>query len=281
MIQTVLQDNSEGQEAQENQKKRNQLYENSLKERGYAEPQIRVRNLRLERGFTIGQFAKLMEVSESSIARYEDGTRYPGKEVTNRMCQFFNVSPGYLLGYTDSNDSIDENDSNSKETKLLVKYDASSDSIKEIIDQVFNTQSVLNRNNSKQEVMPSEMSIRGIKAEESTFKDRFRKLRKNKGLSYQELAQALGLSVSSVQQYEYGKRYPSRKVQRIIADYFGVEIDYLIGKLETDDIKEIKTFKLSDEARAFEFLRKYRNADDTTKEIVNKLISREEQDLSK
>ena len=125
------------------------------------------------------------------------------------------------------------------------------------------------------------MSIRGIKAEESTFKDRFRKLRKNKGLSYQELAQALGLSVSSVQQYEYGKRYPSRKAQRIIADYFGVEIDYLIGKLETDDIKEIKTFKLSDEARAFEFLRKYRNADDTTKEIVNKLISREEQDLSK
>ena len=60
-----------------------------------------------------------------------------------------------------------------------------------------------------------------------------------------------------------------------------MEIDYLIGKLETDDIKEIKTFKLSDEARAFEFLRKYRNADDTTKEIVNKLISREEQDLSK
>ena len=76
MIQTIIQDNSEGQEAQENQKKRNQLYENSLKERGYAEPQIRVRNLRLERGFTIGQFAKLMEVSESSIARYEDGTRY-------------------------------------------------------------------------------------------------------------------------------------------------------------------------------------------------------------
>ena len=105
-------------------------------------------------------------------------------------------------------------------------------------------------------------------------------LRTNKGISVAMLAQEIGLSVSSVQQYESGKRYPSRKVQRIIADYFGVEIDYLIGKTEADDIKKIKTFKLSDEARAFEFLRKYRNADDTTKEIVDKLISREEQELS-
>ena len=278
MIQTVLQDNSEGQEAQKNQKKRTLLYENSLKERDYAEPQSRIRNLRLERGFTISLFAKLMEISESSIARYEDGTRYPGKEVMNRMCQFFNVTPGYLMGYSDSRN---ENNIKSEETKLLVKYDASSDSTKNIIDSVLNTKNGTSQQNNVEDALPSEMSIREIKAEETTFKERLRMLRTNKGISVAMLAQEIGLSVSSVQQYESGKRYPSRKVQRIIADYFGVEIDYLIGKTEADDIKKIKTFKLSDEARAFEFLRKYRNADDTTKEIVNKLISREEQDLSK
>ena len=276
MIQTVLQDNSEGQEAQKNQKKRTLLYENSLKERDYAEPQSRIRSLRLERGFTISLFAKLMEISESSIARYEDGTRYPGKEVMNRMCQFFNVTPGYLMGYSDSRN---ENNIKSEETKLLVKYDASSDSTKNIIDSVLNTKNGTSQQNNVEDALPSEMSIREIKAEETTFKERLRMLRTNKGISVAMLAQEIGLSVSSVQQYESGKRYPSRKVQRIIADYFGVEIDYLIGKTETDDIKKIKTFKLSDEARAFEFLRKYRNADDTTKEIVNKLISREEQDL--
>ena len=276
MIQTVLQDNSEGQEAQQNQKKRTLLYENSLKERDYAEPQSRIRSLRLERGFTISLFAKLMEISESSIARYEDGTRYPGKEVMNRMCQFFNVTPGYLMGYSDSRN---ENNIKSEETKLLVKYDASSDSTKNIIDSVLNTKNGTSQQNNVEDALPSEMSIREIKAEETTFKERLRMLRTNKGISVAMLAQEIGLSVSSVQQYESGKRYPSRKVQRIIADYFGVEIDYLIGKTETDDIKKIKTFKLSDEARAFEFLRKYRNADDTTKEIVNKLISREEQDL--
>ena len=276
MIQTVLQDNSEGQEAQKNQKKRTLLYENSLKERDYAEPQSRIRNLRLERGFTISLFAKLMEISESSIARYEDGTRYPGKEVMNRMCQFFNVTPGYLMGYSDSRN---ENNIKSEETKLLVKYDASSDSTKNIIDSVLNTKNGTSQQNNVEDALPSEMSIREIKAEETTFKERLRMLRTNKGISVAMLAQEIGLSVSSVQQYESGKRYPSRKVQRIIADYFGVEIDYLIGKTEADDIKKIKTFKLSDEARAFEFLRKYRNADDTTKEIVNKLISREEQDL--
>lgn len=277
MIQTVLQDNSEGQEAQKNQKKRTLLYENSLKERDYAEPQSRIRSLRLERGFTISLFAKLMEISESSIARYEDGTRYPGKEVMNRMCQFFNVTPGYLLGYSDSRN---ENNIKSEETKLLVKYDASSDSTKNIIDSVLNTKNGTSQQNNVEDALPSEMSIREIKAEETTFKERLRMLRTNKGISVAMLAQEIGLSVSSVQQYESGKRYPSRKVQRIIADYFGVEIDYLIGKTEADDIKKIKTFKLSDEARAFEFLRKYRNADDTTKEIVDKLISREEQELS-
>ena len=277
MIQTVLQDNSEGQEAQKNQKKRTLLYENSLKERDYAEPQSRIRSLRLERGFTISLFAKLMEISESSIARYEDGTRYPGKEVMNRMCQFFNVTPGYLMGYSDSRN---ENNIKSEETKLLVKYDASSDSTKNIIDSVLNTKNGTSQQNNVEDALPSEMSIREIKAEETTFKERLRMLRTNKGISVAMLAQEIGLSVSSVQQYESGKRYPSRKVQRIIADYFGVEIDYLIGKTEADDIKKIKTFKLSDEARAFEFLRKYRNADDTTKEIVNKLISREEQELS-
>ena len=277
MIQTVLQDNSEGQEAQKNQKKRTLLYEKSLKERDYAEPQSRIRSLRLERGFTISLFAKLMEISESSIARYEDGTRYPGKEVMNRMCQFFNVTPGYLMGYSDSRN---ENNIKSEETKLLVKYDASSDSTKNIIDSVLNTKNGTSQQNNVEDALPSEMSIREIKAEETTFKERLRMLRTNKGISVAMLAQEIGLSVSSVQQYESGKRYPSRKVQRIIADYFGVEIDYLIGKTEADDIKKIKTFKLSDEARAFEFLRKYRNADDTTKEIVNKLISREEQELS-
>ena len=277
MIQTVLQDNSEGQEAQKNQKKRTLLYENSLKERDYAEPQSRIRSLRLERGFTISLFAKLMEISESSIARYEDGTRYPGKEVMNRMCQFFNVTPGYLMGYSDLRN---ENNIKSEETKLLVKYDASSDSTKNIIDSVLNTKNGTSQQNNVEDALPSEMSIREIKAEETTFKERLRMLRTNKGISVAMLAQEIGLSVSSVQQYESGKRYPSRKVQRIIADYFGVEIDYLIGKTEADDIKKIKTFKLSDEARAFEFLRKYRNADDTTKEIVDKLISREEQELS-
>lgn len=276
MIQTVLQDNSEGQEAQKNQKKRTLLYENSLKERDYAEPQSRIRSLRLERGFTISLFAKLMEISESSIARYEDGTRYPGKEVMNRMCQFFNVTPGYLMGYSDSRN---ENNIKSEETKLLVKYDASSDSTKNIIDSVLNTKNGTSQQNNVEDALPSEMSIREIKAEETTFKERLRMLRTNKGISVAMLAQEIGLSVSSVQQYESGKRYPSRKVQRIIADYFGVEIDYLIGKTEADDIKKLKTFKLSDEARAFEFLRKYRNADDTTKEIVDKLISREEQDV--
>lgn len=62
------------------------------------------------------------------------------------------------------------------------------------------------------------------------FGERLRELRKMKGLTQRELAEILGINEVSYQRYEYGLSYPTFKKLIIIADYFMVSIDYLVGR---------------------------------------------------
>lgn len=55
-------------------------------------------------------------------------------------------------------------------------------------------------------------------------------LRNEKHMSQQELADALGISKSSINMYERGERQPNFEVLETIADFFNVDIDYLLGR---------------------------------------------------
>ena len=55
-------------------------------------------------------------------------------------------------------------------------------------------------------------------------------LRNEKNMSQQELADALGISKSSIDMYERGERQPNFEVLEAIADFFNVDIDYLLGR---------------------------------------------------
>ena len=55
-------------------------------------------------------------------------------------------------------------------------------------------------------------------------------LRKNKGLSMKELGAAVGLAESTISLYETGKRQPDNDTMLRLADFFGVSIDYLLGR---------------------------------------------------
>lgn len=57
-------------------------------------------------------------------------------------------------------------------------------------------------------------------------------LRKEKGLTQDELAQKLGVSKSSVAMWETGQRLPSPDIYELIADYFNIDIDYLYGRTD-------------------------------------------------
>lgn len=64
----------------------------------------------------------------------------------------------------------------------------------------------------------------------SRFSERFKVLRSSRKLSQQELADELGTSKSSVNMYERGEREPGIEMLETIADFFNVDMDYLLGK---------------------------------------------------
>lgn len=66
-----------------------------------------------------------------------------------------------------------------------------------------------------------------------TFGDNIQKLRNSKGMSQQELADAIRIGRSTLANYEQNKREPNYKTLESIAKYFNVSVDYILGI--TDD----------------------------------------------
>ncbi len=64
------------------------------------------------------------------------------------------------------------------------------------------------------------------------FKNMLKQLRKAKGLTQGELAKTLKLSRSAIGMYENGSREPDYEILEMIADYFNVDIDYLLGRTD-------------------------------------------------
>ena len=61
--------------------------------------------------------------------------------------------------------------------------------------------------------------------------EKIKKLRKEKNITQEKLALIIGVERSSIGKYETGTM-PSMEILSIMADYFGVTIDYLLGKTE-------------------------------------------------
>lgn len=66
------------------------------------------------------------------------------------------------------------------------------------------------------------------------FGIRLRELRKEKGLNQLELARVLGVSKTTICQYETNKQEPTLTLLVETAKYFNVTTDYLLG-LENED----------------------------------------------
>ena len=64
------------------------------------------------------------------------------------------------------------------------------------------------------------------------FADILKKLRNEKGLSQQGLADALHFKKSRISMYERGEREPNLEIMETIADYFNVDLDFLYGRTD-------------------------------------------------
>lgn len=75
--------------------------------------------------------------------------------------------------------------------------------------------------------------------------NRIRELREARGIDQKVLAMDLGVSQPTISAWETGSKVPSSKSASKLADYFGVSIDYLLGREEVavevdEDIWELR-----------------------------------------
>ena len=98
------------------------------------------------------------------------------------------------------------------------------------------------------------------------FARRLRELRTQRELSQAELARKLGVSKSRISMYELGSREPDFETLELIADFFNVDMDYLLGKenvstyILTPEKKEIVDV-ISDDSDLLMLMLKAKNKD--------------------
>ena len=59
----------------------------------------KLHGLRTERGLTRQQLAFKLDVTDCTIANYENGITLPGIEIFHAICNYFKVSQEYFLKY--------------------------------------------------------------------------------------------------------------------------------------------------------------------------------------
>ena len=64
----------------------------------------------------------------------------------------------------------------------------------------------------------------------NTFKDMLKYLRMRENLSQAELADKLGTAKSTISMYEVGQRSPDIETLELIADFFNVDMNFLLGR---------------------------------------------------
>ena len=62
------------------------------------------------------------------------------------------------------------------------------------------------------------------------FRQRLQMLREKKRISRKVLSELCGLASDSIRRYERGEREPSMESLVLIADFFDVSVDYLLGR---------------------------------------------------
>lgn len=70
----------------------------------------------------------------------------------------------------------------------------------------------------------------------ANFAERIRTLRVSRGMTQEALGNIIGVKYDSISIYERGKNYPEVRNLIVLADYFGVSIDYLVGRTDNPEI---------------------------------------------
>ena len=81
------------------------------------------------------------------------------------------------------------------------------------------------------------------------FQNVFKRLRLSRGLTQQEISEKLGISRSTIGMYETGAREPDYDTLELIADFFNVDMDYLLGRTDKTTMIPESFYYFNDETR--------------------------------
>lgn len=106
----------------------------------------------------------------------------------------------------------------------------------------------------------------------------FKQLRLSRELSQSKLAEHLGISKSAVNMYERGDRRPDFETAELIADFFNVDMNYLLGY--SDKITRLSGDETDPSTGAYvevapaeqELLRAYRHAGAETQAAIRAIL---------
>ena len=74
----------------------------------------------------------------------------------------------------------------------------------------------------------------------ANFSERIKELRRKRGMTQAALAEIIDVRQDSICIYEKGKNYPEVRRLLILADYFGVSLDYLMGRTDDPEVHQLE-----------------------------------------
>jgi transcriptional regulator with XRE-family HTH domain len=113
------------------------------------------------------------------------------------------------------------------------------------------------------------------------FPERLKQLRKEKGMTQIDLAEALGVSSGTVAMWETGKRKPSFEMFDKLTEVFDRRLDYILGtsddpssqKLREDEVRVLGNWVVQEEYE--DVMRKFSLLDDFGQKAVNAILRTE------
>ena len=72
-----------------------------------------------------------------------------------------------------------------------------------------------------------------------SFSERIKELRRKNGMTQEGLGKIIGVTPDSIYTYEKGKAYPEARNLLILADYFDVSLDYLMGRTDDPEVHQL------------------------------------------
>lgn len=246
----------------------------------------RIKELRCEKGLSQLEFSDKLNISNTTLSMYESNKRIPSDDIKEKIASYFDVSIDYLMCRTNQRNIVSKEQLDHDEfmenmfSQVLVKLRKENAlSQKALAEKIGVSQQTV----GSWETMRTEPDQRSLKLladyfnvsldyllgqpiQNSILKNRLRLLRQEKELTQKELANIFSISDARYNQYETGRRTPDYMLLNHFADYFGVSLDYLLGRTNKKQQQEHDNFM---EAMEIHFM----NASEKDRDAIYRKIS--------